>query len=88
MNTPDAIAHARAIKDRVPAASRTTDQVALVTLLDHGDKVEVPDFETTVRMVAANVHAMGRAYIEIAVDPKTKEVGWSFEPTTPGNERN
>lgn len=50
-------------------------------MAEHGDKVLCPDFETTVRMVAANIHAQGKFYIEIAVDPKTKEVGWTFEPT-------
>lgn len=45
------------------------------------DKIAIPDFETAVRMVAAHVHGQGKFYIEIAVDPKTKEVGWTFGPT-------
>lgn len=44
------------------------------------DRVLIPDFETTVRMVAANIHGQGKFYIEIGVDPETKEVGWTFEP--------
>lgn len=45
------------------------------------EKIDIPDFETAVRMVAAHMHGKGKFYIEIAVDPKTKEVGWTFEPT-------
>jgi hypothetical protein len=79
MTTDKAIAIARSLKAGT-RHSLADVQAALISLLDHGEKVEVPDFETAVRMVAANLHAQGRHYIEIAVNPATKEVGWRFEP--------
>jgi len=47
------------------------------------DEIFCPDFETAIRMVGAQMHHRGKFYIEIAVDPKTKEVAWTFEPTLP-----
>lgn len=52
------------------------------------ERIDIPDFETAVRMVAAHMHGKGKFYIEIAVDPKTKEVGWTFEPTEYGQSPN
>lgn len=87
MSPKQAIAFARKLKkaDEAPGLSfgfaHHKVAEALIALLDHGDKISTPDFETSVQMVAANIHAQGKFYIEIAVDPKTKEVGWTFEPT-------
>jgi hypothetical protein len=64
--------------ERGPYTAIAEDIAALIA---HGDAVAIPDFETSVRMVAAHMHGMGRFYCEIAVDPETKEVAWTFEPT-------
>lgn len=80
MDTKLAIQIARGVKQGKMYCSEDY-RAALVALLEHGEKVEIPDFETAVRMVAVNMHTQGKFYIEIGVDPKTKEVGWSFEPT-------
>ena len=40
-------------------------------------------FGESLQAVAAHLHHQGKTYIEIAIDPKTKEIGWSFEPTLP-----
>lgn len=88
MNTQRAIEIARAIQRNVPAGNRSEREAALVELLEHGDKVHCPDLETSIRIVAANMHAAGKFYVEIAVDPKSKEVGYTFSPTpTPGTKR-
>jgi len=47
------------------------------------DKIFCPTLETAIRMVGAHIHQQGKFYIEIAVDPKTKEVASTFEPTLP-----
>jgi hypothetical protein len=38
-------------------------------------------FDTAVKLVAAHLDRQGKTYIEIAVDPKTKEVATSFTAT-------
>lgn len=35
-------------------------------------------FEESLQAVAAHLHRMGKTYIEIGVDLRTKEIGWSF----------
>lgn len=40
----------------------------------------IPDFEVVLKMVCAHLEARGQTYVEIAYDPKTKEIGWSFTP--------
>lgn len=82
MNIAEAIGYARVLATK-PPEQRTRTEAALIALLEHGDKVEIPDLETAVRMVAAQIHARGKYYIEIAIDPETKEVGHTFEPTLP-----
>jgi hypothetical protein len=37
-------------------------------------------FPESVQAVCAHLHRMGLTYIEIGLDPKTKEIGWSFTP--------
>lgn len=78
MNTQQALNLARAIKELGPLSAV---EQALVELFEHGERVMCPDFETLVRMVAANIHAQGKSFIEIAVDPATKEVAHSFTAT-------
>lgn len=78
MNTKQAIRLAQGIKNCGPV---TAVEQALVELLDHGDRIQAPDFEMIVRMLGANIHAQGKTFIEIAVDPTTKEVAHSFETT-------
>lgn len=41
----------------------------------------IPDFETSLKQVCAHLKQQGKTYIEIAFDPKTKEVAHSFTPT-------
>ena len=83
MKTKQALVIAWSVKQKRFGHGHDADTLAeaLVALLDHGDSLAAPDFETSVRLVAANMHAQGKFYIEIGVDPKTKEVGWTFEPT-------
>lgn len=88
MTAKQAIAYARRMKKAATAPGlhfgfndHAKTQEALIALLDHGDRVEIPDLETAIRMVACQMHGQGKFYIEIGVDPKTKEVGWTFEPT-------
>lgn len=38
-------------------------------------------FEESLQAVAAHLHQQGKTYIEIGLDPKTKEIGWSFTAT-------
>lgn len=86
MNVPDALALARQLKARGPLSPQASPyRHALLALLDHGDKVQCPDMDTCIRMVAAHIHERGKFYIEIAVDPQTKEVASTFEPTPPDN---
>lgn len=47
------------------------------------DTVFLPDFVTCVKQLAAHLDQQGKTYIEIAVDPKTKEIAHSFTPTPP-----
>lgn len=39
------------------------------------------DFGTSVKFVCAHLQEQGKSYLEIAVDPTTKEAAWSFEAT-------
>lgn len=57
---------------------------AIQTVLD---SYTVQDFDTCIKQVAAHLHQQDKSYIEIAVDPKTKEIGWSFTPTPPGEDQ-
>lgn len=41
----------------------------------------IPDWGDCVKMICAHLDNMHKTYVEIAFDPKTKEVAWSFEPT-------
>jgi hypothetical protein len=41
----------------------------------------IPDFETCVKQICAHLDQQGKTYVEIAIDPKTKEIGWSFTAT-------
>lgn len=78
MNAQKAITLAASIKRIGPISAV---EHALVALLDHGDEIQAPGFEMLVRMLGANIHAQGKTYLELAVDPVTKEVGHSFEVT-------
>lgn len=46
-------------------------------------RCELPDFERCIKQVVVHLSHQNRTYIEIAVDPKTNEIGWSFAPTPP-----
>lgn len=41
----------------------------------------IPDWGDCVKIITAHLTSMNKTYVEIAVDPKTKEVAWSFEAT-------
>lgn len=43
----------------------------------------VPVFEMAIKQVVAHLDQQGKTYIEIALDPKTKEIAWTFTATTP-----
>jgi hypothetical protein len=79
VKTTEAIAIARRVKSQLKP-NDTAERRALVALLDHGDSVLIPDFEVSVRMVGANLDALGKSIVLIAVDPKTKVIGWTFTP--------
>lgn len=85
MDTKEALSLARLVKDGEPINDPVMLRAALVALLDHGDKVLAPDFDTAIGIVAANLHALGKTHIEISVHPATKEVDWNTPPVTRGH---
>lgn len=52
------------------------ERLAKLTLSDEGIT-----FEESLQALAAHLHRMGNTYIEVAVEPSTKQIGYSFTAT-------
>jgi len=85
METQEALSLARLVKGGESINDPVVLRAAIVALLDHGDKLVAPDFDTAIRIVAANLHALGKTHIEISVHPETKKVDWKAAPVARGH---
>lgn len=59
-------------------AGPSKNNLAFVALKEMAVAEFIPHLGTCIKQVAAHLHNRGKSYIEIAVDPKTREVAWSF----------